>query len=96
MKILAIVAMLFLPGSFVAALFSTPIFDWAELDDEDTSIGVRVRPQFALFWLVVGPLTLLVFVLYALWLVYQRRVRVQVQHAADQQLRVPWQPSPVR
>lgn len=71
MKMLALVAMFFLPGSFVAALFSTPLFAWDEaLGSGNISVGTR--PQFALFWAVTVPLTVLVFVLYAVWMYAQK------------------------
>ncbi|EAQ84292.1 hypothetical protein CHGG_10696 [Chaetomium globosum CBS 148.51] len=72
MKMLALVAMFFLPGSFVAALFSAPLFAW---DEALTAGGMAVgtRPQFALFWAVTAPLTALIFVLYGLWMCVQSR-----------------------
>lgn len=72
MKMLALVAMFFLPGSFVAALFSAPLFAW---DEALASGGMAVgtRPQFALFWAVTAPLTALIFVLYGVWMCVQSR-----------------------
>ncbi|KAK3906148.1 hypothetical protein C8A05DRAFT_12113 [Staphylotrichum tortipilum] len=86
MKMLALVAMFFLPGSFIAALFSTPLFVW-----DDTPAGggaamgaVRARPQLGLFWAIVAPLTALVFVLYGIWMCVQaRRERNKRHNAAD-------------
>lgn len=72
MKMLALVAMFFLPGSFVAALFAAPLFAWDEALARG-GMGVATRPQFALFWAVTAPLTVLVFVLYGLWMCVQRR-----------------------
>lgn len=79
MKMLALVAMFFLPGSFVAALFSTPLFAW---EDALASSGISVdpKPQFALFWAVTAPLTALVFVLYGLWMWVQKRRERQKRH----------------
>jgi len=76
MKMLALVAMFFLPGSFIAALFSTPLFVW---DDPLAGGGavamgaVRARPQLGLFWAIVAPLTAFVFVLYGIWMGVQGR-----------------------
>lgn len=83
MKMLALVAMFFLPGSFVAALFSTPLFAWEDsIGSNDISLGTR--PQFALFWAVTAPLTALVFVLYAAWMCVQKRRGERVRrHTAD-------------
>ncbi|KAK4236968.1 hypothetical protein C8A03DRAFT_35124 [Achaetomium macrosporum] len=73
MKMLALVAMFFLPGSFVAALFSAPLFSWDEAVARGGNIGVSTRPQFALFWAVTAPLTVSVFGLYAVWMCVQKR-----------------------
>ncbi|KAL1839190.1 hypothetical protein VTK73DRAFT_4107 [Phialemonium thermophilum] len=70
MKMLALVAMFFLPGSFVAALFSTPLFDW---DAASSGIGLATRPQFGLFWAITVPLTAATFALYFAGLLSQRR-----------------------
>ncbi|KAK4454894.1 hypothetical protein QBC34DRAFT_391015 [Podospora aff. communis PSN243] len=71
MKMLALVAMFFLPGSFVAALFSTPLFDWEGAGG--SAIAVGTKPQFALFWAIAVPLTVATFGLYAMWIVMQRK-----------------------
>ena len=74
MKMLALVAMFFLPGSFVAALFSTPLFDWDGARAAATpSMAVGTRPQFALFWAVTVPLTAVTFVLYGVWIAAQKK-----------------------
>ncbi|KAK1830693.1 hypothetical protein QBC39DRAFT_101446 [Podospora conica] len=77
MKMLALVAMFFLPGSFVAALFSAPLFDWDSADknaaDNPKSIALGTKPQFALFWAVAIPLTVATFVLYAAWILMQKK-----------------------
>ncbi|KAK4097302.1 hypothetical protein N658DRAFT_569398 [Parathielavia hyrcaniae] len=83
MKMLALVAMFFLPGSFVAALFSAPLFAW---DEALASGGMAVdtRPQFALFWAVTAPLTAVVFVMYGVWMCIQgRRERKQRRKASQ-------------
>ncbi|KAK0667087.1 hypothetical protein QBC41DRAFT_141953 [Cercophora samala] len=66
MKMLALVAMFFLPGSFVAALFSTPLFQWDEAAGSPMTVGTR--PQFALFWAVTVPITVAVFIMYGVWM----------------------------
>ncbi|KAK1751037.1 hypothetical protein QBC47DRAFT_83446 [Echria macrotheca] len=73
MKMLALVAMFFLPASFVAALFSAPLFDWDGVGAKGGSIGVATKPQFALFWAVAVPLTVATFLMYAAWIVAQKR-----------------------
>lgn len=81
MRMLALVAMFFLPGSFVAALFSTPLFVWddgaaqqaAAAAAHTGALSVATRPQFALFWAIAVPMTVAIFVLYAVWMVHQKK-----------------------
>lgn len=74
MKMLALVAMFFLPGSFIAALFSTPLFDWnAPVQSSSSSIGIHTLPQFGLFWAITVPLTAFIFILYSLWMYLLKR-----------------------
>ncbi|KPM44776.1 hypothetical protein AK830_g1768 [Neonectria ditissima] len=77
MKTLAVVTMFFLPGSFIAALFSTPCFDWDSVNmSDESSIGVASTPQFNLYWAITIPMTIVTFILYFAWLqfqAYQRR-----------------------
>ncbi|CAG9992628.1 unnamed protein product [Clonostachys byssicola] len=64
MKTLAFVTMVFLPGSFISALFSTQVFNWETGD----GFGVGVNPRFGLYWVITIPLTLIVFLLYYVWI----------------------------
>lgn len=73
MKMLSIVAMVFLPGSFVAALFSTPLFDWDGVSVDSSSIGIGTRPQFALFWAVTVSVTALTFAAYLVGMIMRKR-----------------------
>lgn len=75
MKTLAVVTMFFLPGSFVSALFSTDLFAWDDLNSSSSAIGVPTTPQMTLYWAVTIPLTVVTFVLYFLWLWYQKNER---------------------
>jgi hypothetical protein len=84
MKTLAVVTMFFLPGSFISALFSTPLFDWDNVDMSNWSkIHVGTAPQFVLYWLVTVPLTMLTFGLYIMWLKRQRNEREKMVKAHD-------------
>ncbi|KAH8679216.1 hypothetical protein BGZ61DRAFT_396048 [Ilyonectria robusta] len=73
MKMLSIVAMVFLPGSFVAALFSTPLFDWDGVSVDSSSIGIGTRPQFALFWAVTVSVTAVTFAAYLVGMIMRKR-----------------------
>lgn len=80
MKTLAVVTMFFLPGSFISALFSTPCFEWAKVDLSSSAIGVPPTPQFRLYWAITIPLTLMTFILYFVWLWFQKRKRDRKFH----------------
>lgn len=60
MKTISILGMFFLPGTFVAAIFAMPVFDW---DATGTAI---VKPGFKYFWAVSVPLTALVLLSWAI------------------------------
>uniref|UniRef100_A0A8H7NF59 Uncharacterized protein n=1 Tax=Bionectria ochroleuca TaxID=29856 RepID=A0A8H7NF59_BIOOC len=64
MKTLAFVTMVFLPGSFISALFSTQVFNW----EAGGGFSVGVNPRFGLYWVITIPLTLIVFLLYYVWI----------------------------
>ncbi|EJT99541.1 hypothetical protein DACRYDRAFT_117769 [Dacryopinax primogenitus] len=62
MKIIAILTMVFLPGTFTAALFAMPFFQW------DAPIGEPVvATRFWIYWAVTLPLTLAVLLTWFLW-----------------------------
>ncbi|KAM7210335.1 hypothetical protein V8F06_014286 [Rhypophila decipiens] len=79
MKMLALVAMFFLPGSFVAALFSAPVFDWDSSAGTSAGagagggLGVPTKPGFKLFWAIAVPLTVVTFGLYGMWIWLQKK-----------------------
>lgn len=79
MKTLAIVTMLFLPGSFISALFSTSMFDWDSVDPSSGSIAVRTMPQFGLYWAITIPLTVVTFLFYFFWLRVMKQRRMVKQ-----------------
>lgn len=58
MKILAVVAAVFLPATFVATLFSMTMFDW-QANSEAASSSV-VSSDFWIYWVVTVPLTVVV------------------------------------
>ncbi|PTB68643.1 hypothetical protein BBK36DRAFT_1138745 [Trichoderma citrinoviride] len=84
MKTLAIVTMVFLPGSFISALFSTSMFDWDSIDPGAGSIAVRTMPQFGLYWAITVPLTVVTFLLYFFWLRVMKRQRDRRKTSFDQ------------
>ncbi|PPQ95896.1 hypothetical protein CVT26_015582 [Gymnopilus dilepis] len=62
---MAAVTMVFLPGSFVSALFSTVFFDTAE--NRSGNVSLLVHPQWWLFPAIVIPLTIAVFLIWIVW-----------------------------
>lgn len=59
MKTIAIVTMVFLPGTFVASFFAMPMLNWDAVAD-----NLIVSRRFWIYWIVTVPLTIAVF---ALW-----------------------------
>ncbi|KAM7210731.1 hypothetical protein V8F06_013893 [Rhypophila decipiens] len=59
MKAIAMIAFLFLPGTFFATLFAIPSLHWSE--------DVVVSPRFWIYWAFTVPCTLLLFGLYLGW-----------------------------
>lgn len=56
MKTMAVMAMAFLPGTFLAALFAIPSLEWTG----DPWTGV-IRPNHWVYWAFTLPATALVF-----------------------------------
>ena len=63
MKTVAMVTMVFLPGTFVASFFAMPMLNW-----DATAYNEIVSPRFWIYWMVTVPLTMAVF---AVWWVMQ-------------------------
>jgi hypothetical protein len=59
MKVLALMTIFFLPGTFFATLFSLPTLTW--------SGDVVVSSRFWIYWAFTLPCTLLLVVLYKGW-----------------------------
>lgn len=65
MKILAVITAFFLPGTFVATLFSMSMFDWQY---ESNSGGTTLLSnRFWIYWVVSIPLTMITLVGWAVW-----------------------------
>jgi hypothetical protein len=73
MKSLAVVTMVFLPGTFVASFFAIPLFNWRAVEGESL-----VDSRFWLYWAVTLPLTLVVIVIWGVWIKVMMR-----QHAKE-------------
>lgn len=72
MKTLAFITAVFLPGSYVASLFSISMFDW-QASNSSSSNGLSVSSYIWVYWVVTIPLTLLVMIVWRKW--WQREDR---------------------
>lgn len=66
MKTIAILGIVFLPGTFMATLFSINMFDWGDADSGETS-SLTVSPSMWIYWAITVPLTLLTFLVWVFW-----------------------------
>jgi hypothetical protein len=67
MKILAFISALFLPGSFVAAIFSMSMFDWQHGGGAGDSGNRVVSGRFWIFWVIAVPLTMITLLGWGFW-----------------------------
>ncbi|CAG8975507.1 hypothetical protein HYALB_00012283 [Hymenoscyphus albidus] len=66
MKAIAVLTMIFLPGTFLASFFAMPLFNW----DSETQAGV-VNGRSWIYWAVTIPGTLLVLACWRAWWVWR-------------------------
>ncbi|KAJ4347608.1 hypothetical protein N0V95_005254 [Ascochyta clinopodiicola] len=68
MKTIAILGIVFLPGTFMATLFSSDMFDWGA-DDSDVvdAHSLTVSRKMWIYWVITVPLTVLTLLLWMLW-----------------------------
>ncbi|KAH6662103.1 hypothetical protein B0J14DRAFT_310194 [Halenospora varia] len=87
MKTLALITTIFLPGTYVATLFSMSMFSWSSsnnnADDTTKSNPSTVSPNFWIYWAVTIPLTLITVAVWRVWWLWQeRKYQEQVNKAA--------------
>jgi Mg2+ and Co2+ transporter CorA len=63
MKTIAIMTLFFMPLGTIAAVFGTEFFNTRD----DDPVHIRVSQDFWILWLVVGPLTIFVVVVWLVW-----------------------------
>ena len=88
MKTLAFITAVFLPGTYIATLFSMSMFDWqatspsgSKAISSDSSI---LSSKFWVYWVITIPLTLIVIISWRLWWVGQDRAyRAQLTGEMD-------------
>jgi hypothetical protein len=72
MKTLAFLTTLFLPGTFIATMFSTGMFSWQGSSDDSGSKKV-VSNLFWVYWAFTVPLTVIVAVGWRLWWSWEKK-----------------------
>jgi Mg2+ and Co2+ transporter CorA len=72
MKAIAVLTMCFLPGTFLAAIFAMPLFNW------DASEGEAVvKSGFRWYWAIAVPLTVLVLGVWVLAMLLPWRIWIK-------------------
>jgi len=66
MKTISILGIVFLPGTFMATLFSVDMFQW-EASDGDSNPSLRVSPSMWIYWATTVPLTAVVVLIWMVW-----------------------------
>ena len=81
MKLLAFVTAIFLPGSFIATMFSMSMFTWPEPAE-----GTAVSGSFWIFWIITIPLTVLVGVGWRIWFTWEfKRYQKELEEANNEE-----------
>ncbi|MCJ1330867.1 hypothetical protein MMC10_007554 [Thelotrema lepadinum] len=80
MKTMSVVTMAFLPGTFVAALFAMPLFDWSSAEGE-----AILSNRFWIYWVVTVPLTVVVISTWWFWKNWRERKDFSNDQAALQE-----------
>jgi len=67
MKILALISAFFLPGTFVATLFSMSMFQWQQPNSSGNQSGGIVSDKFWIYWAAAVPLTVATVLGWGVW-----------------------------
>ncbi|KAF7951235.1 uncharacterized protein EAE97_002786 [Botrytis byssoidea] len=67
MKTIAILGMVFLPGTFIASIFAMPVFTWTPEG------SIIIQEDFGYYWAVTVPLTLIILVAWGVSMVIPHR-----------------------
>jgi hypothetical protein len=89
MKTLAFITAFFLPGSYVAALFSMSMINWqATPAGSSSSKALSVSSYFWIYWVVAAPLTGIVMIVWRMWWRYEDRAYQSKLHEAERYSRI--------
>lgn len=79
MKIIAVVTMFFLPGTFVSSLLGIPLFDWDGGSHHQIFRSSYNRPIILTFIAITLPLMAVVFAIWGIWMLHRyARERVRL------------------
>lgn len=93
MKTIAILGIVFLPGTFVATLFSINMFDWGDPNSGEAN-SLTVSRSIWIYWAITVPLTILTFLIWMFWsrsennktskrlMIYRKKGPVKSENAA--------------
>jgi Mg2+ and Co2+ transporter CorA len=74
MKAIAILTMIFLPGTFTATFFAMPFF---KIDDSGPKLPIRVSSSLSIYFVITAPLTAVVVAGLVTWMYLQKRLTVK-------------------
>jgi Mg2+ and Co2+ transporter CorA len=66
MKTIAILGIVFLPGTYIATLLGMNMFTWGGADGEETT-SLKVSPSMWIYWAITVPLTVVTLIVWLLW-----------------------------
>ncbi|KAF2099787.1 hypothetical protein NA57DRAFT_75292 [Rhizodiscina lignyota] len=88
MKTIAVVTLVFLPGTFVAAIFSMSMFQWISQGGGSDSSQV-LSGWFWLYWAVTVPLTVVILIVWIIWYRWtDKRYKVRRDGGLDEESKV--------
>ncbi|PSS03342.1 hypothetical protein BD289DRAFT_191491 [Coniella lustricola] len=84
MKIIALITAAYLPGTFIATLFSMSMFTWKSSPSSSTSTPPTVSPDFWIYWATTVPLTVLTIAGWAIWWKFEEYRYERDVHRSEQ------------
>ncbi|KAI9766182.1 MAG: hypothetical protein M1840_006749 [Geoglossum simile] len=68
MKVIAVLGLLFLPGTFISTFFAMPLFNWDNWTNSPGSRSSPIRPGFWVYWAAAIPTTVSLILCVGIWL----------------------------
>ncbi|KAH0543157.1 hypothetical protein FGG08_002502 [Glutinoglossum americanum] len=73
MKVIALLGLLFLPGTFMSALFAMPLFNWDNWPNPSTTRGSVMKAGFWVYWAITIPITVSLILCFSIYVKHQER-----------------------